>query len=75
MVKRKLCQDGDGRTKSERYRTAIMRTNLGWPPAPHWPTLSCVALSVLASTAASDQLYFVWDTSRGKSAASDHHLK
>jgi hypothetical protein len=34
---------------------------LGWPPAPHWATISCVALSTSASTSASDQLCFVRD--------------
>jgi len=44
---------------------------LGWPPAPHWVTISCVALSTTSSTTASDQIYFVWDSSKGKSTGSD----
>jgi hypothetical protein len=51
----------------------LRRSNLGWPPAPHWATISCVALSTSASTGARDQLYFVWDSSKGKSTGS-HHL-
>jgi len=48
--------------------------NLGWAPAPHWATISCVALSTSLSTGASDQLYFVWDSSKGKSTGSDRIL-
>jgi hypothetical protein len=51
----------------------LMRSNLGWSPAPHWATISCVALSS-CSTAARDQLYFVWDSSKGKSTGSDYLL-
>jgi hypothetical protein len=47
---------------------------LGWPPAPHWATISCVALSESAATGASDQIYFVWDSSKGKSTGSDHYI-
>ena len=47
---------------------------LGLPPAPHRATISYLAMSTSLSTAASDQLYFVWDSSRGKSSGSDHHL-
>jgi len=43
-----------------------MRSNLGWLPAPHWASISCVALSLSASTAASDQFNLVWDSSKGK---------
>jgi hypothetical protein len=53
----------------------LKMSNLGWPPAPHWATLSCVALSITTSTAAGDRLYFVWDRSKGKSTGSDYHLK
>ena len=54
----------------------VMRSNLlGWPPAaPHWATITYVALSIYAPSAASDQLYFVWDSSKGKSTGSDHCL-
>jgi len=48
-----------------------MRYNLGLPPAPHWATISCVALSTSSSTVSRDQLYFVWDSSRVKSTGSD----
>jgi len=44
---------------------------LGWSPTPHWATISCVALSTSASTAARDQLYFVRVGSKGKSSGSD----
>jgi len=44
----------------------LSRTNLGLPPAPHWATISYLTPSTLASNAASDQLYFVWDSSKGK---------
>jgi hypothetical protein len=49
------------------------RSNLGQPPAPHWATKSYVELSKSASTAASDQIYFVWHSSKGTSTGSDHH--
>ena len=52
----------------------LRRSNLNLPPPPHWATISCVALSTSASTAASDQLCFVWDSSKGKSTGSDHRL-
>jgi hypothetical protein len=51
-----------------------IRSDLGWPPAPHWATFSFVALSTSASTGASDQLYVVLDSSKGKSTGSDHVL-
>ena len=47
-----------------------MRSNLSLPPAPHRATISYLAMSTSLSTAASDQLYFVWDSSRGKSSGS-----
>ncbi len=34
------------------------RSNLSWPPAPHWDTILCVALSTSKPSAASDELYF-----------------
>jgi hypothetical protein len=46
-----------------------------YPRAPHQATISMyIALSSLASTAASDQKCFVWDSSKGKSTGSDHCL-
>ena len=54
--------------------SVLRRTNLGWPPAPHWATISCVALSTPASTSASDQLFFDTDESKAKSNGSDHLL-
>jgi len=47
---------------------------LGWSPATHWAAIICVALSTSASTAARDQLYSVWDSSKRKSSGSDHLL-
>jgi len=51
---------------------------LGLPPKLHWATISCLALFFTASTscpsAASNEIYFVWDSSKGKSTGSDHHL-
>jgi hypothetical protein len=52
----------------------LRRSNLGWLPATLWATISCERLTTAASTAASDQLYFVWDSSKGKSTGSDHSL-
>jgi surface antigen len=52
----------------------LKRSILGWSPAPRWAAISCVALSTSAPTAASDQLCFVWDSSKAKSNTSDHHL-
>ena len=51
-----------------------MRSNLGWPPATHWATISYVSLSTSASSTATGPLYFVWDNRKGKSTNSDHHL-
>jgi hypothetical protein len=51
-----------------------MRSNCGWPAAPHGATISSLALSTSASTDASDQIYFVWDSSKRKSTGSDHLL-
>jgi hypothetical protein len=52
----------------------LRRSNLSWLPSPHSATISCLALSSSTSSAASDQLYFVWDSSKGKSTGSDHLL-
>jgi hypothetical protein len=52
----------------------LRRYNLGAQPAPHLATISCVALFTFASTGASGQSYFVWDSSKGKSTGSDHLL-
>jgi len=52
---------------------ALRRFNLGWPPAPHWTTISCLAPPTSASTAASLQIHFVWDSSKRKSTGSGHH--
>jgi hypothetical protein len=52
----------------------LRRSNLGRPPAPHWTTISYLALSTSTSTTASDRLYFVWDGNKGKSTGSDHPL-
>jgi hypothetical protein len=52
----------------------LRRSNLIWPPAPHWAIISCVALSTSASSAASDQITFVWFSSKRKSTGSDHPL-
>jgi hypothetical protein len=51
-----------------------IRSNCGLPPAPHWAATSYLALLTFASTDASDQIYFVWDSSNGKSTGSDHCL-
>jgi hypothetical protein len=51
----------------------VTRSNFGWPPAPHWATISYVALFTLTSTGATDHMYFDWDGGKGKSAGS-HHL-
>jgi hypothetical protein len=48
--------------------------NLGWPPARHRATISSLALSACASPGVSDQLYFVWESSKRKSTGSDHLL-
>jgi hypothetical protein len=50
----------------------LMRSSLGWPPAPHWTTKSYLALSTCASNGASYQLCFVWDSSKSKSTGLDH---
>jgi hypothetical protein len=47
---------------------------MDWLPAPHWANISCVALSTSASSRASDQSYFVLDSSKGKSSGSDDLL-
>jgi hypothetical protein len=52
----------------------VMRSNLVWSPAPHWATISCLVLSTSSSSAASDQLCFGWDSSKGKSTGSHRHL-
>jgi len=51
-----------------------MRSNLGWPQAPHWATISYLALPTCASTGASEQLHLVWDISKRKSTGSEHLL-
>jgi hypothetical protein len=65
----------DKSTSSDKCRTykryynvvyVLKRSNLGWPPAPHWASIKYLPLSTSASTGASDQFYFVWDTSKGK---------
>jgi hypothetical protein len=52
----------------------LRRSDFGWPPAPHWASISYVALSLSASTAARDQTNLVWDRIKGKSTGSDHRL-
>ncbi len=52
----------------------LRRSNLGWPPAPHWATIWCVALWRSESSSSSDELYFVRDRSKGKLTGSDHLL-
>jgi len=52
----------------------LRRYKLGWPPAPLWASISCLALSISSATGASDEVYFVWDSSKGKSTGSDHRL-
>jgi hypothetical protein len=47
---------------------------VGLPPSPHSASISCVVLSTSAPTGASDQLYFVWDSSKRKSTGSRHRL-
>jgi hypothetical protein len=44
------------------------------PQPLHWAAILCVALSTSASSGASDQSYFVWDSSKRKSTGSDHLL-
>jgi hypothetical protein len=54
----------DNRLAYKRYYNlvrVVRRSNLGWPPAPHWANISSVAMSISTSTAASDQVYVVWD--------------
>jgi len=52
----------------------LSSSNLEWWPAPHWATILYLAPSISASSAASDQLYFVWNRSKGKLTGLDHHL-
>jgi len=47
---------------------------LAWLPPLHWASISCLAQSSFASTAARDQSYFVWERNKGKSTGSDHLL-
>jgi len=64
----------DHRLSNKRYYNLVWvlrRSNLWWPPAPHWVTISSVALRTSASYAARDQSYFVWRKWKGKSTASD----
>jgi hypothetical protein len=49
-------------------------SNLWWSPAPHCVTISIVAMCTSASSVAGDQIYFVWDSSKGKSTALDQRL-
>jgi hypothetical protein len=67
----------DHRLTYKRYYKLVCvlkRSNLGWTPATHSDTTSCVALSTCASTGVSDQLYVVRDSSKRKSTGSDHRL-
>jgi acid phosphatase family membrane protein YuiD len=67
----------DHRLVYKRYYNLVCvlrRSNLGWLPSPHSATISCLTLLSFTSSAASDQLYFVWDSSKGKSTGSDHRL-
>jgi catechol-2,3-dioxygenase len=50
--------------------SVLRRFNLGCSPAPHWATISYVALSTSTSTGAGDIYYFVWDSSKSKSTSS-----
>jgi hypothetical protein len=59
------------RTKPSPHLRTILQHRMS---AEKVPTISCVALCPSASSAASDQLYFVWDSRKGKSTGSDHHL-
>jgi cell division protein YceG involved in septum cleavage len=52
----------------------LRRSNLGLPQATHSTIISYPALSTSASSAASAQIYFVWDSSKGNSTGSDHLL-
>jgi len=51
-----------------------MRSNWGRPPAPQWAAILFVAMCTCASTGASNQIYFIWDRSKGKSSVTDHHF-
>jgi hypothetical protein len=64
------------RPYQRRYKLicVLLRYNLGRLPAPHCAAISYVTMSTSASTGASDQFYFVWDSSKGKSTGSDHPL-
>jgi hypothetical protein len=65
----------DHRLPYKRYYNLVCvlrRLIWGWPPAQHWATISFVALSTSASDAVSEQIYMVWDISKGKSTGSDH---
>jgi hypothetical protein len=48
--------------------------NLSWSHEPNLTTISSLALSASASTRSCDQLYSVWDSSKGKSTGSGHPL-
>jgi hypothetical protein len=67
----------DHRLSNKRYYnlvSVLRRSNLDWPPSPHWVTISCVALCTSASSAASAQIYFVRDSRKGKTTASNHRF-
>jgi hypothetical protein len=74
--KSKLSGSDDLQTYKRCYNLVcvLRRSNLGWPQAPPWATISCEALSTWASTAAGDRLWFVWDRSKSKSSGSDDLL-
>jgi hypothetical protein len=63
-------------TNKRRYNLihVLRRSDLRLLPAPHCAAISFVALPTSASTGASDQFYFVWDSSKGESTGSDHLL-
>jgi hypothetical protein len=58
----------------QNFVCVLRRSDLCLPAAAHWATISCVELSTSASTAASDQLHFVWNGSKRISTVSDHLL-
>ena len=47
-------------------------SSLSRPPAPHWATISNIALLRCASTGPCDAFHFRWDSRKGKSTGSDH---
>jgi len=52
----------------------LKQSNMGWPPTLHWATISCLPLFTSCPSTASKEIYFVWDSSKGKSDVSGHHL-